>query len=64
MLFSIKLQLNGTLAFFTTEIYNLGPPYVKPIFVNNGSSMTLNKLNVILCTCAASRGIILSLVPD
>ena len=64
MLFLIKLQVSDTLAFFTTEIYNLGPPYVKLIFVNNGSSMTLNKFCVILCTCAASRGIILGLVPD
>ena len=58
-----KLRLFDRYSFFTTGIDNFGPLYLKPIFNIQTNDVTLNKVWVTLFTCAASRAIILDLVP-
>ena len=56
-----KLRLEDKFAFSVSGVDNFGPLYVKNIFENN--SHELHKVWVTLYTCAATRAIILDLVP-
>ena len=50
-------------SFYTSGIDNFGQPYVKNIFQSKQDNSTLFKIWVTLNTCAASRAVILDLVP-
>ena len=56
-----KLRLEDKFAFYVSGVDNFGPLYVKNVFENN--SHELHKVWVTLYTCAATRAIILDLVP-
>ena len=58
-----KLRLNDTHAFHTVGIDNFGPLFIKPIFGGQSDSLPMYKVWVTLYTCAASRGIMLDIVP-
>ena len=58
-----RLRLFDRYSFYTTGIDNFGQLYVKPIFNIQTDDVTLNKVWLTLFTCAASREIILDLVP-
>lgn len=59
-----KLRLLDKFSFVTTGIDNFGPLYVKNIFSTTGNNdLDIFKAWVTLYTCAASRAIILDLVP-
>ena len=57
-----QLRLNDTRVFFTTGVDNFGPFYVKQVFIEANDN-NLYKAWVTLYTCAASRAILLDLVP-
>ena len=57
-----KLRLSENFSFYTTGIDNFGPMYVKNIFGRNYQN--LYKRCGTLYTCAASRAIVLDLVPN
>ena len=56
-----ELRLKDKYAFFVTGVDNFGPLYVKNIFRND---QDLYKVWVTLYTCAASRGLVLDIVPS
>ena len=53
--------MNNDFAFFAMGVDNFGPLFVKSIFAKDSS--TLFKLWVTFYTCAATRGVILDVVP-
>ena len=56
-----SLRLNDFRAFINTGIDNFGPLFVKDLFSND---KTVHKSWVTLYTCAATRSIVLDLIPD
>ena len=56
------LRLEDAYPFYATEIDNFGPLFVKNVF--NGDSHELYKVWVTLYICAATRGIVLDIVPS
>ena len=56
-----SLRLNHVRAFYCTGIDNFGPVHLKNIYPTDNR---LHKAWVTLYTCAASRGVLLDLVPD
>ena len=59
-----KLRLYDKSSFYTSGIDNFDPLYVKNIFQSKQDNSTLFKVWVTLYTCAASRAVILDLVPQ